>query len=262
MIRIGTQGWAYPDWTGVFYPPASKQQHYLPFYAGVFDTVELDTTFYGLPSASVVRSWDRHTPDHFRFTAKLPRAITHEAALANAADALREFVTGLAPLGDKLGPLLVQLPAEFRRGPRTEADLLAFLGAAPRGVRLAVEFRDRSWHGPDVAGVLRARNVALAWTHWRGLEPYPVVTADFLYVRWMGESREIERYGRVVVDRADAFGRWEALIRRALPEVREVYGFFNNHWAGHSPASAAEMKRRLGLVPVDARARWAQKELW
>lgn len=262
MIHLGTQGWAYPDWIGVFYPPGSKQQHYLPFYAGVFDTVEIDTTFYGAPSASVVRSWDRHTPDPFRFAAKVPREITHDASLSGVGAKMEEFVLGLAPLGQKLGPLLVQLPAEFHRGPRTEADLLAFLDGAPRGVRLAVEFRDRSWHAPEILEALRARNVAAAWTQWRDLPPITEPTADFLYVRWLGDNREIEKYDRVVIDRTDSFGQWEQELRRVLPEVREVFGYFNNHWAGHSPASANEMKRRLGLLPVEGKDRWAQKELW
>jgi len=262
MIHLGTQGWAYPDWIGVFYPPGSKQQHYLPFYAGVFDTVELDNTFYGVPSASVVRSWDRHTPDGFRFAAKVPREITHDASLVRVEEAMKEFVLGLAPLGEKLGPLLVQMPAEFARGPGSEKDLLTFLDAAPNGVRLAVEFRHRSWHAPEVMDALRARNVAVAWTQWRDLEPVTEVTADFLYVRWIGDNREIEKFDRVLVDRKDAFERWEGDLRRVLPEVREVYGYFNNHWAGHSPASAAEMKRRLGLAAVDPRQNWTQKELW
>lgn len=262
MIHLGTQGWSYPDWIGVFYPPRSKQQHYLPFYAGIFDTVELDTTFYGAPSASVVRSWDRHSPDSFRFTAKVPQAITHAAALVGVGTAMEEFVRALAPLGEKLGPLLVQLPAEFRRGRQTEADTLAFLDAAPKGVRLAIEFRDRSWHAPEILDALRARNVAMAWTQWRDLPPVTEVTADFLYVRWMGDNRDLEKYDRVVIDRTDSFEQWEKDLRRALPEVREVFGYFNNHWAGHSPASANEMKRRLGLLPVDAREKWTQKELW
>lgn len=262
MIRIGTQGWSYAAWAGAFYPPGSRQQHWLPFYARVFDTVELDATFYGPPSASVVRSWDRHTPDHFRFTAKAPRAITHDAALAAPPDAFRGFVRALAPLGPKLGPLLIQLPAGFRRGPGAFSDTLAFLDAAPRGVRLAIEFRDASWHADEVYEALRRRNVALAWTEWRDLPRAPVATADFIYARWMGESRAIEDFSRTLIDRTPSFDVWENDLRRVLPEVREVWGYFNNHWAGHSPASANELKRRLGLEVRDPASLWTQKELW
>ena len=94
-VRLGTQGWAYPDWIGTFFPPGAKQEHYLPFYAEVFDTVELDTTFYHPPRASVVRSWAAHTPDGFVFAAKVPQRITHESRLANMAGHMKEFVEAL-----------------------------------------------------------------------------------------------------------------------------------------------------------------------
>jgi len=261
-IHLGTQGWSYPDWIGVFYPPGSRQEHYLPFYAGVFDTVELDTTFYHAPRPSVVRSWARHSPEGFVFAAKLPHAITHDARLENAAEGLRAFARALEPLGEKRGPLLAQMPAEFRRESRTVAVLAEFLAATPAGVRLAVEFRDASWHVAETWELLRRHRAAVAWTEWRELPRVTEITADFLYLRWLGDRRAIERYDRVQIDRATEFEAWEADLKRALPRVREVYGYFNNHWAGHSPASANEMKRRLGLLEVEPRERWSQRELW
>jgi uncharacterized protein YecE (DUF72 family) len=210
----------------------------------------------------VARSWARHTPEGFRFAAKVPREITHEMRLIRAGAAMAEFVASLAPLGEKLGPLLVQLPAEFVRDEDTARDLDAFLAVVTAGTRVAVELRHASWHVPETADQLRARGAALAWTEWRELPRWTVVTADFLYLRWIGHREQIERYDRVTIDRTGEFDAWEKDLRRALPEVREVYGYFNNHWAGHSPASANEMKRRLGLVPVDPRDRWAQGQLW
>lgn len=261
-LWLGTQGWAYPGWVGSFYPPGAKQQHWLPFYAGVFDTVELDTTFYHAPRPSVVRSWARHTPDDFRFAAKLPHAITHEAGLRDVAEATAEFVRALEPLGEKLGPLLAQLPAEFVRDEPNVRALEQFLAATPAGVRLAVEFRHASWHVPDTWERLRARGAALAWTEWRGLPRVSEVTAEFLYLRWIGDRREVTRDDRIVVDRTASFNAWEQDLRRVLPEVREVFGYFNNHWAGHSPASANAMKLRLGLEPVTPADRWSQAELF
>ena len=261
-IRIGTQGWSYPDWVGSFYPPGSKQEHYLPFYAEVFDTVELDTTFYHPPKATVVRSWARHTPNGFRFAAKVPQAITHTARLASIGEQMQQFARALEPLGERLGPLLVQMPAEFERDEGTVGVLERFLAAAPATVRLAVEFRHHSWHRPQTVELLRARRAALAWTEWRELPRVSEVTTDFLYLRWLGDRRAIERYDRVQIDRSDSFDAWERDLRRVLPQVREIYGYFNNHWAGHSPASANEMKRRLGLVPVEWKERWTQRELF
>ena len=261
-IHIGTQGWSYPDWVGAFYPPGSKQEDWLPFYGGVFDTVELDTTFYHPPRPSVVRSWERHTPAGFRFSAKVPQRITHESRLSNMGGHLKDFVESLAPLGEKLGPLLVQMPAEFERDAGTVGVLERFLAAAPTEVRLAVEFRHASWLVPATCDLLRRHRAALAWTEWRDLPRLPEVTAEFLYLRWLGDRREIAVYDRVQVDRGAEFDAWEAQVKRALPAVREVYGYFNNHWAGHSPASANEMKQRLGLEVVRPRDRWPQGELW
>jgi uncharacterized protein YecE (DUF72 family) len=261
-IRLGTQGWSYPDWIGSFYPPGSKQEHFLPFYAGVFDTVELDTTFYHPPRASIVRSWDRNTPAGFRFAAKVPQTITHTARLSKVGEQMEAFARALEPLGEKLGPLLVQMPAEFTRDAGAAGLLDRFLAGTPGAVRIAVEFRHASWHVPATWDLLRGRRAALAWTEWRTLPRVPEVTADFLYLRWLGDRREIEKYDRVQIDRADSFDAWERDLAPALPRVREVFGYFNNHWAGHSPASANEMKRRLGLFPVEPKSLWPQGELW
>jgi uncharacterized protein YecE (DUF72 family) len=261
-IHLGTQGWSYTDWIGCFYPPGARQEHYLPFYSSIFDTVELDTTFYHAPRASVVRSWARHTPDGFRFAAKLPRAITHDAGLSGVADLVRRFADALAPLEEKLGPLLAQMPAEFVRDERTAAALEQFLAEAPTETRFAVEFRHASWHVAETFETLRRHRAALAWTEWRELPRLTEVTTDFLYLRWLGDRREILSYDRVVIDRTRELNAWELDLQRVLPEVREVFGYFNNHWAGHSPASANAMKRRLGLEIVDPAERWPQRELF
>ena len=261
-IYIGTQGFSYPDWIGSFYPPGSRQEDYLPFYAQVFDTVELDTTFYHPPRASVVRSWARHTPETFRFAAKVPQRITHDARLSQMGEHLSEFFKALEPLGNRLGPLLVQMPAEFIREPDTVGLLDRFLSVTPSAVKLAVEFRHASWHVAATVELLRRHRAALAWTEWRELPSFTELTTDFLYLRWLGDRRELVRYDRVQIDRRDAFDRWQADLNRVMPEVREIYGYFNNHWAGHSPASANEMKRRLGLMTVEPRQEWPQRELF
>jgi len=261
-VHLGTQGWSYDDWKGVFFPPGSKQEDRLPFYSSIFDTVELDTTFYHAPKATIARSWERSTPEGFKFAAKVPREITHDERLRGVGEKLDAFARAMEPLGEKLGPLLVQLPAEFVRDESTLRDLAAFLAGTSEGLRIAVEFRHASWHEPEVIDLLRRHGAALAWTEWRELPRRTDVTADFLYLRWLGDRREIDKYDRVQVDRADSFRAWEADLMKVFGEVREVYGYFNNHWAGHSPASANEMKRRLGLPYVEPRDRWSQGELF
>jgi len=261
-IRIGTQGWSYDDWRATFYPPGSKQEDRLPFYSSIFDTVELDTTFYHAPKGTIARSWARHTPEHFRFAAKVPRAISHDAALRGVGEDMERFVKAMEPLGDKLGPVLVQLPAEYTASADTRRDLDVFLAGKPQSLRLAVEFRHDTWHTEEVTDTLRRYGVALAWTEWRELPQPRAITADFLYVRWLGDRRQIEKYDQVVIDREQSFGVWEADLVRVFGEVKEVYGYFNNHWAGHSPASANEMKRRLGLEVIDPQSKWPQRELF
>jgi uncharacterized protein YecE (DUF72 family) len=153
------------------------------------------------------------------------------------------------------------MPADFVRDEGTVGVLDRFLAACPSDARFAVEFRDRSWQVPEVYELLHRRGACMAWTEWRDLPRATPLTADFLYLRWMGTREQVTRFDRVQVDRAEAFASWQAEIERVLPEVREVYGFFNNHWAGHSPASAAEMLRRLGRPAEDPRAYWPQQEL-
>lgn len=261
-LHFGTQGWSYPEWVGAFYPPRAKQEDWLPFYASVFDTVEIDSTFYHPPKPTIVRSWARHVPEHFRFAAKVPQAITHAARLSKMGEQITAFVRALDPLGPRRGPLLVQLPAAFVRDEGNVGLLDRFLAAVPAEARLAVELRDRSWHDEAIWDLLRKRGAALAWTAWRDLPRTPVVTADFLYLRWMGWREQIEEFDRLQIDRSSVLEEWRADIERALPEVREVYGYFNNHWAGNSPASALDMMRRLGLEAPEPRRLWPQGELW
>jgi len=156
----------------------------------------------------------------------------------------------------------VQLPAEFTRTPETFADLDAFLRDAPAGSRLTVEFRHASWHAEPVVELLRECGACLAWTEWRELPRHCHATAPFLYLRWLGDRRAIERYDRVQVDRTAEFTTWEEEVRRAAGVADEIYGYFNNHWAGHSPASVNEFKRRLGLPTVDPQELWPQRGLF
>ena len=189
-------------------------------------------------------------PSNFRFAAKVPRAITHDAACRGAPRSSRRSSPRSTRWERSVGPLLVQLPAEFRRDADTERRLSEFLAAVPAGVKVAVEFRDVSWHSPETCDRLQnARRGAGLDRLARPAERHDQVTADFLYIRWLGVREWVGKYDRVTLDRAAEHDEWERNLRRALPEVREVFGYFNNHWAGHSPASANEMKRRLGLSP-------------
>ena len=252
--RIGCQGWNYDAWVGPFYPEGTRPVDFLRVYARAFDTVEVDSTFYAIPAPRTLRDWAERVPDDFQFALKLPQEITHENRLRNVRPALDQFFDRARELGPKLGPVLVQLGPDF--APTELPALATFLPSLPRDVKVAVEFRQRGWIHDGVLALLAEHNVALALTDARWIPRKTMLalatrpTADFAYFRWMGPDREIVDYSRVQVDRTREIEAWA----RVLPDIAakiSVYGYFNNHFAGHSPASARELQDRLGLPVVD-----------
>jgi len=197
-------------------------------YAERFDTVELNTTFYRLPSQAAVRGWRDRTPDGFLFAAKMSRLATHYHRLRRPED-VATFVERLAPLGDKLGPVLVQLPPSL---PPDLPRLTAFLDLFPPGQKVAVEFRDRGWLTSRTFKELEARSCAVCLVD--GDERYLApATADFAYVRWHGRGGAAYSYSD------EEIGEWADLLDR-LP-VRDVYGYWNNDLEGAAPRNAQRM---------------------
>ena len=254
-IRIGAQGWNYDPWVGPFYPPGTRPADYLAVYARAFDTVEVDATFYAIPPAKTLRGWADRVPPGFSFALKLPQEITHENRLRHAGDLMALFFERARELGPKLGPVLVQLGPDF--GPAELPALAAFLPTLPRDVQVAVEFRQRAWIHEGVLALLAEHNVALAMSDARWIPRKTFLsladrpTADFAYVRWMGPDRELVDYSRIQIDRSRELDAWAAVLPSLAKRVKTVYGYFNNHFAGHSPASARQLAERLGLPVVD-----------
>ncbi len=265
-ILLGTQGWNYAAWVGPFYPEGTREADYLSVYARAFETVEVDSTFYAVPPEKTVRSWAGRVPDRFTFALKMPREITHERRLVGCAERLAEFADRIRLLGRKLGPVLIQLGPDF--GPGERGALEAFLQLLPRDLRFAVEFRQGGWLGPALLELLRPHNVALALTdgpfasreRMIALAAHP--TADFGYVRWMGPDRRIEDFSRVLVDRQQEIGMWAVGLAALAARVHAVHGYFNNHFQGHSPASARAMQALLGQRPVEPSSLADQRELF
>ncbi len=256
-IRLGTQGFSYADWVGVFYPPGSKPADYLRFYSQVFDTVELDTTFYSTPRQSLVQAWADATPDGFLFTAKLPQVITHEKRLVDCESDLDAFVSAMRLLGPKLGALLIQCPPDLHSDALPA--LRGFLPLLPRDVPFAIEFRHRSWLRDDVLDLLRQHNVA-----WTIIDLYYMpravhLTADFAYVRWLGDRRKITQFDRIQIDRTEQTKTWAAMLQEIAASTRRILGFYNNHYAGHSPASVRQMQGLLHLPGVDPTTLWPRQ---
>ena len=253
--RVGTQGWNYDAWVGPFYPLGTRPADFLTVYARAFDTVEVDSTFYAIPAEKTVRGWAQKVPDDFVFSLKLPQEITHERRLRNSDDLAAEFFDRARELGHKLGPVLIQLGPDF--GPTELPAVASFLPKLPRDIRFAIEFRQRGWIHDGVLALLAEHNVALTVSDGRWIPRKQMMqlatrpTSDFLYIRWMGQDQSIVDYSRIQIDRTRELETWAQILWPYAEQGREVFGYVNNHFAGHSPASVRELQHLLGQPSVD-----------
>jgi uncharacterized protein YecE (DUF72 family) len=244
-LYLGTCGWSYADWEGTLYPKGLPAASRLAEYANHYATVEIDSTFYGTPRRSTVEKWREVVPEGFLFAAKFPQEITHENNLVSSEETTRTFVRTMAALGDRLGPLLVQLPPSFAvEGMGVLEDFLAGL---PEGFRYAVEVRHRSWLGSDLPQMLREYGAALALIDHPRMPRMEEATADFVYIRWIGDRREFPSghtgRGR---DRREDLEWWAERVNRFLSEGREVFAYANNHYQNHSPSTLEQFMEIRG----------------
>ncbi len=229
-LWIGTSGFQYAEWKGNFYPedlPASKM---LPFYARRFSTTEINYTFHRIPSPKTIGNWEQLTPEKFRFALKAPQKITHFAKLRDCADTLEYFCKVISGLGERLGPVLFQLPPNFKK----DADVLSsFLRELP-SMRAAFEFRHDSWFDDDIFEMLKARNIALCIADTEKLAAPKTATADYGYLRLRRED-----YKNVDIE------RWAKFVREQKPNWRDAFAYFKHEESGIGPKLAAEMMKIL-----------------
>jgi len=242
-LHLGTQGFAFDDWVGPFYPPGTAKADYLTSYAEHFPTVEIDSTFYGTPRPNVVRGWYDRTPASFRFAAKFPRTITHDKQLAEAEGEAAEFVGVMQGLGEKLAVLTLQFAFDFEPAQLERLD--RFLERLPGGPRYAVEVRNRGWLTARFRQMLRAHGVALVLQDLYYMPRMDWLTAPFTVIRWLGRRSDIDRFDRLQLDRTKELATWASRVRRFLDAGVDVYGYFNNHFAGHSPGSVRQFEEIL-----------------
>lgn len=236
--HVGTSGWTYASWTGPFYPPSVKGTAKLDYYAQRFDTVEVNATFYRLPSRAMAASWNRRLPHAFHLVLKGSRVVTHMKKLKNPGRALEVFLENALSMSH-LRVVLWQLPPQMGLDGERLARLDAFLGGLPAAVRHAVEFRDSSWWHADVAEVLRRHKVAFCGISHPSLPETFWPTTDFLYLRFHGKGKRLYDY---------AYSRAELLEwagRARAPGVPEVYAFFNNDIHANAPRDAALLQELL-----------------
>ena len=237
-VRIGCSGWNYDDWRGRLYPARQPRRRWLALYAEHFDTVEVNTTFYRLPSADSVAAWVRDTPDTFTFAVKASRYLTHIKRLTDLGRGVERFYERIDPLiqAGRLGPVLWQLPANFHRD---DDRLQTWLETLPEG-RHTIEFRDPSWFAAPVMARLRAHNVALTiGDHPDRPFQSHARTADWRYVRFHYGHRG--RRGNYSATELHTWARRIAQWRRQTA----VFAYFNNDWEGFAPANARDLARQL-----------------
>ena len=237
---MGCSGWQYKDWRGLVYPKELPQRRWFEYYTSLFDTVELNTTFYRLPAATTVEAWAAQTPPGFTYAAKLGQFGSHRMKLRDAARWLPNHLDRLERLGAALGPTLVQLPPRWRQN---AARLDEFLSVAPKRLRWAVELRDPTWVSEEVFDVLRSHGAALCIHDLLPDHPWER-TAGWTYVRFHGPDALRRKYwGKYGPRRlrpiADRLCQW-------LDEGTDVYAYFNNDYEGFAVEDATWLRDRLG----------------
>ena len=237
-VHVGTSGWHYKHWLGDFYPRRFPPAKMFSWYAREFHTVEINNSFYRLPEERTFAQWHRLAPAGFLFAVKASRFITHIKKLNNVEDAVRLFFARAQALGRSLGPVLFQLPPNWKAN--TER-LSEFLSILPKGHRYVLEFRDESWSSDPVYQLLREHNVALCIHDWREMA-WPIeLTADFSYVRFHGSGR---CYGGNYPD--NVLKQWAARIEGWRSRLSQVFIYFNNDMGGHAIRNARTLDGMLG----------------
>ena len=228
---VGTSGFQYPEWRGTFYPEKFPTAKMLSFYAERFTTSEINYTFHRIPNSKTIQGWDTSTPEHFRFGLKAPQKITHYAKLRDCAELLEIFERVVSGLGSKLGPVLFQLPPNFKK----DAALLAeFLGSLPADIRAAFEFRHSSWFDEEVFTHLENHQAALCIAESSDLASPALATADFGYLRLRREDYE----------NTDIV-RWAKFIKAQQEKWHHAFVYFKHEESGIGPRLATQLMKEL-----------------
>jgi len=244
-ILLGTSGWSYKEWEGSFYQKGEKRK--LRAYTSIFQTAEIDSTFYRIPSKGTVMGWLRYSPSTFVFAAKMPKSITHEKKLGlkgSFKDDLEAFLEVMRPLqlGGKLACILIQLPPKYDFNPD---NLELFLKQLDPVFKYAVEFRNLSWMREETWKLLESNDAAYVNVDEPLLPPEVHLTADFAYFRWHGRGKTPWFDYRYSPEELDV---WVPKIQAAAPKVKKIVGYFNNHFHGYAPENCLYLIEKLGLL--------------
>ncbi|HTY64589.1 MAG TPA: DUF72 domain-containing protein [Acidobacteriota bacterium] len=265
-LLVGTSSWSSPDWCGSFYPASTEPGEMIRIYSTKLPTVEIDSTWYAMPSRSMIEAWRAKTPEGFVFSAKIPKVISHDKYLEGCEAELNEFVSVMSGLGEKLGPIILQFPyfakgkdpQEYQTGADFIRRLKGFVPLLPPDFKWGVEIRNARWIQPALLDILRSRDVSLVFIDYYTMDPLPklvhrseIFTAPFVYIRFLGNRKEIETavkqaqdaglrkrdWESILKDRTGQMKAWIPSIQQVLAKKIPVYVYFNNHYAGYAPGS-------------------------
>ena len=257
---IGCSGWSYDGWKGSFYYPNEfDNKYWLSYYSQIFDFVEIDSTFYRMPSKFMVNNWSKRTPENFRFVVKFPKVITHNKKLKNVANDIEQFYDSMKPLYDKILVFLMQLPPSLQIA--EGCDLIKNLQyLLDPSFRYAIEVRHHSWFNELFYSYLKEKNYCLVWSQQDILVTPPVLTTDLVYLRLIGDRSIDERdFGKIKKDITREMQLWSNIfkdIQKNEKNVKTAILAANNHYAGFGPMTAklfAEMinlKNKIRPFPI------------
>ncbi len=259
-IEIGCQGWNYRDWVSkaggdtIFFPRGTRSNDMLKLYAEIFDTIEVDSTFYAIPPTSVIENWYKKTSNNFTFSLKMPQEITHEHKLREESFiVLENFCEKIRDLKEKLATVLIQLPPTFDGSKTNAQNLREFLKQLPKDIKFAIEFRHRDWMIDWTYRELEKNNVALCLCEGKWIPREMFFTAlhkcktDFAYVRFMGE-RDLQHFDKVYRNEENLLEIWKKQIEDL--SAKNIYVYFSNFFEGNAPISSNKLKKLLGQKPI------------
>jgi uncharacterized protein YecE (DUF72 family) len=265
-LLVGTSSWSSADWCGSFYPDPIEPGEMIQVYSGKLQTVEIDATWYRIPSRKQVESWKLKTPEGFIFSAKVPKIISHDKYLEGCENELNEFIAAMSGLEERLGPMILQFPyvakgkdpEEYKTGADFVRRLRKFIPLLPREFKWGIEIRNSLWLQPALLDLLRSRSLSLVFIDYYTMDPLPKLaqrsetfTASFAYVRFLGNRKEMDTaiqqaqeaglrkhgFESLLRDRTTQMRAWIPPIKALLAKGFPVYVYFNNHYAGYAPGS-------------------------
>jgi len=265
-LLVGTSSWSSPDWCGGFYPENTPPGEMISVYSRTLRTVEIDATWHSMPTRTMVEAWRSRTPAGFIFSAKVPKVISHDKYLQDCEADLKAFLSVMSGLGDRLGPLVLQFPYvakgkdpdEYATGADFLSRLRRFVPLLPQEFRWGIEIRNSRWVGTELLDLLRSRGISLVFIDYYTMDPLPklahrpeVFTAPFVYIRFLGNHKEMDTAVKRAREEGTRRRDWESLILDRTPQMKNwigpmrervkmqvpVYVYFNNHYAGYAPGS-------------------------